>query len=228
MRLPLLLLVCCASCVVAQFVNHYEVLNVPENATSSEIGRAYKSLAVKLHPDKGGDSDRFVALTEAYAVLKSPDSRREFDVELGFYRKHGTVRWGLRYRVYPRTNVWVVLLAFIFITMGCQWYLRVWWHRRMTGAARDTDAYRKEQSRRLALGLDPHDIVVEVKGAEAPVWWDLWPVQLALLPYRVYVYVTVDRPRLQAEQEAFMREYNAMTNREKAQLGKRIWKQKMR
>ncbi len=102
---------------MAQLVNHYEVLGVAENATAAEITRAFKLLVVKHHPDKQqqGSSaeahDFIVKLNEAYSVLKAPDQRAGFDEELRFFREHGRLRWQLRYRVYPRTNVWVVIVA---------------------------------------------------------------------------------------------------------------------
>jgi curved DNA-binding protein CbpA len=101
---------------VAQLVNHYEVLGVAENAATAEITRAFKLLAIKHHPDKQQQQgspvahDFIVQLTEAYSVLKG-DQRSGYDEELRFFREHGRLRWQLRYRVYPRTNVWVVIVV---------------------------------------------------------------------------------------------------------------------
>ena len=36
----------------------YAVLGVPKDAEESEIRKAYKKLALKNHPDKGGDPDK--------------------------------------------------------------------------------------------------------------------------------------------------------------------------
>ena len=53
-------------------MNPYEILNVPENASKDEIKKAYKAMAMKLHPDKGGDVAAFKRLNEAYRTLIKP------------------------------------------------------------------------------------------------------------------------------------------------------------
>jgi molecular chaperone DnaJ len=61
----------------------YEVLGVARTADGETIKRAYRRLAVELHPDKhGGCKDaegRFKALNEAYDCLKDPQKRAAYD-----------------------------------------------------------------------------------------------------------------------------------------------------
>ena len=47
----------------------HRVLGISENANEEEIKKAYKKLAMKHHPDKGGDEKRFKEITEAYRAL---------------------------------------------------------------------------------------------------------------------------------------------------------------
>ena len=71
-----------------EFKDYYEILGVKEDADLKEIKKAYRKLAVKLHPDMNPDEgagDNFKQVVEAYEVLKNADRRAEYD-EL---RKYG-------------------------------------------------------------------------------------------------------------------------------------------
>ena len=59
--------------------NLYEVLGVQQNASQDEIKKVYRKLAVKHHPDKGGDPEKFKSITEAYNTLSDNNKRREYD-----------------------------------------------------------------------------------------------------------------------------------------------------
>jgi DnaJ family protein A protein 2 len=57
----------------------YETLGVPKTATPDEIKKAYRKLAVKHHPDKGGDPEKFKDINAAYEVLSNPEKRELYD-----------------------------------------------------------------------------------------------------------------------------------------------------
>ena len=57
----------------------YEVLGVPTDASQEAISKAYRKLALKHHPDKGGSAAEFRVYAEAYAVLSDAEKRRVFD-----------------------------------------------------------------------------------------------------------------------------------------------------
>merc|ERR1712137_868666 len=57
----------------------YKLLEVEKNASEPEIKKAYRKLAVKHHPDKGGDPEKFKEITRAYEVLSDSDKRAKYD-----------------------------------------------------------------------------------------------------------------------------------------------------
>lgn len=62
-------------------MTHYATLDVPESATPDEIKKAYRKLASKHHPDKGGDTAQFQKIEEAYRILSDPAQREQYDHE---------------------------------------------------------------------------------------------------------------------------------------------------
>ena len=59
--------------------DYYDILGVDEKATSAEITKAFKVLAKKHHPDRGGDKDRFQEINEAHHTLKNSQKRHDYD-----------------------------------------------------------------------------------------------------------------------------------------------------
>jgi molecular chaperone DnaJ len=59
--------------------DYYEALGVSKNASADEIKKAYRRLAVKHHPDRGGDETDFKEINEAYEVLKDSSKRQRYD-----------------------------------------------------------------------------------------------------------------------------------------------------
>ena len=59
--------------------DYYAALGVPKTATADDIKRAFRRLASQHHPDKGGDTQKFQAIQEAYATLSDEQKRAEYD-----------------------------------------------------------------------------------------------------------------------------------------------------
>ena len=58
----------------------YQTLGVSKNASQDDIKKAYRKLANKHHPDKGGDQAKFKDISVAYDTLSDPQKRAEYDM----------------------------------------------------------------------------------------------------------------------------------------------------
>jgi curved DNA-binding protein len=64
--------------------DYYGILGVPQNASDTEIKKAYRKLAMQYHPDRNPgkekwSNEKFKEINEAYAVLGNPQKRRQYD-----------------------------------------------------------------------------------------------------------------------------------------------------
>src|SRR3990172_9917075 len=59
--------------------DYYQILGIPKDASNQDIRKAYKELAKKHHPDKGGDQEKFKELSQAYEVLNDEEKKRIYD-----------------------------------------------------------------------------------------------------------------------------------------------------
>jgi len=59
--------------------DYYSILGVPKGASADEIKKAYRKMASQHHPDKGGDTQTFQQIEEAYRTLSDDKKRSEYD-----------------------------------------------------------------------------------------------------------------------------------------------------
>lgn len=63
--------------------DYYEILGVDKNASTDEIKKAYRKVAIKYHPDKNPDNkeseEKFKEAAEAYEVLSNAEKKQRYD-----------------------------------------------------------------------------------------------------------------------------------------------------
>ena len=57
----------------------YKELGISQHSTEKEIKNAYRKLAIKHHPDKGGDPEKFKQIAAAYETLTNKDKKNIYE-----------------------------------------------------------------------------------------------------------------------------------------------------
>lgn len=107
--------------------NFYQVLGVQQDASLSEIKRAFRNLSVILHPDKSDAEDanvQFRNLVSVYEVLKDSSKREKYNDVL----KNGLPNWKSALYYYRRVRKMglaeMSFIVFVIVTIGQ--YLVAW------------------------------------------------------------------------------------------------------
>ncbi|KAK8954556.1 hypothetical protein KSP39_PZI002893 [Platanthera zijinensis] len=58
---------------------YYQILGVSKDASQDDLKKAYRKAAIKNHPDKGGDPEKFKEIAQAYEVLSDSEKREIYD-----------------------------------------------------------------------------------------------------------------------------------------------------
>jgi molecular chaperone DnaJ len=67
--------------------NHYQTLNIQQDASQAEVKRAYRHLAKRFHPDTNSDTanhDKIAQINAAYEILGDPHHRKDYDQQLQY------------------------------------------------------------------------------------------------------------------------------------------------
>lgn len=61
-------------------MDYYGILGLSRGASDADIKKAYRSLAMKHHPDRGGDEAKFKDINAAYEALSNPEKKQIIDM----------------------------------------------------------------------------------------------------------------------------------------------------
>ena len=60
-------------------MDYYSILGLDKSASQDEIKKAYRKMAAKHHPDRGGDEEEFKRVQEAYDTLSNAELKQDYD-----------------------------------------------------------------------------------------------------------------------------------------------------
>ena len=108
--------------------NYYDILGVSEEAGEDEIKKAFRKLAVKHHPDKWGDSEKFKEINEAYQVLSDKQKKQQYDAYRKWWMWWMGWMWGMWGWWFDMEDIFDMFWDFFW---GWGWWMW-WWGRRRT------------------------------------------------------------------------------------------------
>lgn len=169
-------------------------LGVDPDSEVPVVKRAYRDLALKLHPDKIRDASkrdaaakRYARVSEAYRILTDEEARAEY-VEL---RERGVQRVPFADRYYhrhthkhgiPPHNPLKVFLALVLILSALKFggqYLTYHYYRRMALSHPRYKAWAAAQG-------DTTGERLKIVNLKPPSWDSVFAVQIVMLPWYIY------------------------------------------
>jgi curved DNA-binding protein len=75
-------------------MDYYNTLGISKSASEADIKAAYRKMAMKHHPDRGGDEKKFKEVTEAYETLSDPQKKQMLDMGVDPNAQHTSYRQG--------------------------------------------------------------------------------------------------------------------------------------
>ncbi|KAL6467593.1 hypothetical protein MHYP_G00232700 [Metynnis hypsauchen] len=193
----------------------YEFLSVSQDATSSEIKKAYRRLSLILHPDKNKDENaetQFRQLVAIYEVLKDEERRQRYDDIL----VNGLPDWRQPMFYYRRvrkmSNGELGFLLFLILTVG---HYAVIWSIYLEKQLDELLSKKKKEKKKKQSSK----VVEEVKTtgqeknerSDKPHWHDILPLKLSIWLY----YSLKSLPHVIQDVKQYYKDYKEMKVKEK-------------
>uniref|UniRef100_A0A8D0CE64 DnaJ homolog subfamily C member 1 n=1 Tax=Salvator merianae TaxID=96440 RepID=A0A8D0CE64_SALMN len=164
--------------------NFYVFLGVEQDASSTDIRKAYRKLSLILHPDKNKDENaetQFRQLVAIYEVLKDEERRQRYDDIL----INGLPDWRQPVFYYRRvrkmSNAELALLLFIIVTVG---HYAVVWSIYLEKQLDELLSKKKRDKKKKTGGRNIDEVKLGVdrneRLLEKPQWRDLLPCKLGI------------------------------------------------
>jgi curved DNA-binding protein len=85
-------------------MDYYNTLGISKSASEADIKSAYRKMAMKHHPDRGGDEKKFKEVTEAYETLSDPQKKQMIDMGVDPNAQHTSYRQGSPFEFHFNTG----------------------------------------------------------------------------------------------------------------------------
>jgi curved DNA-binding protein len=85
-------------------MDYYTTLGISKNASEAEIKAAYRKMAMKHHPDRGGDEKTFKEVNAAYETLSDPQKKQMIDMGVDPNSQHTNYRQGSPFEFHFNTG----------------------------------------------------------------------------------------------------------------------------
>ncbi|KTG34100.1 hypothetical protein cypCar_00005299 [Cyprinus carpio] len=193
----------------------YEFLSVNQDASSSEIRKAYRKLSLTLHPDKNKDENaenQFRQLVAIYEVLKDEERRQRYDDIL----VNGLPDWRQPVFYYRRvrkmSNGELGFLLFLILTVG---HYAVIWSIYLEKQLDELLSRKKREKKKKQSSKITDEIksLAQDKNerSDRPHWHDILPFKLSIWLY----YSVKSLPHIIQDVKQYYKDYKEMKVKEK-------------